>query len=610
MKRFVSLSLCFALLITAFSFLGITASAKMPDPSELNGYENLCLTYTFNTSRYDNGRHTVEDLRPYVAYYDEKGNIKDYFFDSYLFLPCVQRGPSGAPMHASSDNPTKAIDWTSFVKDTFADGYNVDALEAAFGNAKNALGDPDKKAGVFFTILYPTRTSTSFGVLDGKSLDFSKKEDRKYAIKWIIDEQLRLYNEAGYKNLELVGFYWLEEYLMNYSHTEEDKELFNYAADYLHSLGLKFIWIPWYKAYGYSFWDELGFDVACMQPNLFWMSNPDSERVADSIELSSQYGLSMEMEIDYNAFSSNDHFERYLTYLEDGMKYGAMDSVKMYYQGGKTGVYYAAATYSGARHRVVYDLTYKYAKGTLTQSDIDMARADLYGIKDIEWVSIGKTYTASQAHVGSGGDSEYQNISGKELTDGILASSELGTEWHSFHTTLTDSDGYMNVTVDLGEIRNDLKCFVAQFNNCDNYGIGYPGEIRISISENGTNFKLLCEPKLDTSGLYSFIKYECGPVRARYVKLSFINKKYNFVFCSEFLIGADKNASKKVIGDVDGNATVEAKDYYLCKRAALKTFKPDNACVERGDVNGNGVLDATDYALIKRHVLGTYKISE
>ena len=159
---------------------------------------------------------------PYTAYLDKNGNIKDFFFDSYLFLPCMDFGPSGARMHVDVNNPTKAIDWTTYVEDTFHKGANVDALEEAFGATKKALGDSEKKAGAFFTILYPCTSATNFGTLSGKQLNFSKMEDRKYAVKWIIDEQMKLFNERNYQNIELVGFYWLEEFVLS----NADKELF------------------------------------------------------------------------------------------------------------------------------------------------------------------------------------------------------------------------------------------------------------------------------------------------------------------------------------------------------------------------------------------------
>lgn len=376
MKK-ISFLLTVFLLCPFFMLSSLTVSAEMPKPSDLNGYENVCLTYTFDYYGNNLGRHEAKDLIPYAGYVDKNGNVTDYFFDSYLFLPCNTLGPSGAPMHASSEDPTVASDWIAYVDDTFAEGYNVDALESAFGTVKDALEDvSDKKAGVFFSILYPTKTSVSFGKLGGRELDFSVHEDRKYAIKWMIDEQVGRFAENNYKNLELVGFYWLEEYLMNCEFTDEDIELFNYASDYLHSLGLKFIWIPWYRAFGTDRREDLGIDVACMQPNMYFMANADYTRVKSSIDFSKKHGLSMEMEIDPRALFSEEYFNRYLQYLEDGMRLGAMDSVKMYYQDKKAAVYYTAHSGKNTYGRMIYDLTYKYAKGTLKSADIMIARGE------------------------------------------------------------------------------------------------------------------------------------------------------------------------------------------------------------------------------------------
>ena len=246
-------------------------------------------------------------------------------------------GPSGARMHLEAGNPTKAIDWTTYVDDTFYNNANVDALESAFGKTKAALGDTKSKAGVFFTLLYPSTEATNFGSLGGRNLNFSKLEDRQYAIKWMIDEQIKRFEQEGYKNLDLVGFYWLEEFTA----ASGDDKLLKYASDYLHSKGLKFIWIPWYKANGYEKWQSYGFDVACMQPNLMWLGYHDPKRVEDSVKLSEKYGLCMEMECDGRVYT-DEYFGRYLSYLEGGMNSSMMDAVKMYYQDGKTAVYYQA----------------------------------------------------------------------------------------------------------------------------------------------------------------------------------------------------------------------------------------------------------------------------
>ena len=546
MKKIISLTLAFLMLA---SLLCITpaAAAKVPTADDLCGYENVCLTYTFRYSSGDKGRHYESDLLPYTAYLDKDGNVKDFFFDSYLFLPCMDYGPSGARMHLDENNPTKAVDWIAYVDDTFAKGANVDALESAYGKTKTALGDTDSKAGVFFTLLYPGKRATSFGTLGGKSLNFSKMEDRKYAVKWMIDEQMARFEAAGYDHLDLVGFYWLEEYIA----AGDDKELLNYASDYLHSKGLKFIWIPWYQASGYQNWQSYGFDVACMQPNLMWMGYNDPARVESSIDLSEQYGLSMEMECD-GKVGTDEYFDRYLNYLEGGVNSSMMGAVKMYYQDGKTAVYYQACYSKEEQFRAVYDLTYKYAKKTLTKSDIDAVRPekedvgyeiiddiglDTLKAKGVDWISIGKEYSASQSFV-DGNGMAYQQVDGKELTDGILAAEELSTDWHAFHHSLTDRDGRFSVTVDLGEVRNDLTHFYAHFDNRLDYGIGAPTGIILSVSENGKHFRSLAKPEMIMDDTDSCIRFETEPVTARYVKMSFTITGGAFVFCSEFLVGA------------------------------------------------------------------------
>lgn len=547
MKKLVALTLFILTIATSLVYIGFSAAAaKVPTASDMGGYENLCLTYTFRYSASDNGRHYESDLLPYTAYLDKNGKIKDFFFDSYLFLPCMGYGPSGARMHLDEGNPSKAIDWTTYVDDTFAKGANVDALESAFGKTKAALNDTKTKAGVFFTLLYPGKGATSFGSLGGRSLNFSKLEDRKYAVKWMIDEQIARFEQRGYKNLELVGFYWLEEYIVD----NDDEQLLKYASDYLHSKGLKFIWIPWYKANGYQKWKTYGFDVACMQPNLMWLGYNDPTRVKTSVSLSEQYGLSMEMECD-GKVGTDEYFARYLNYLEGGLNSSMMNSVKMYYQDGKTAVYYKACYSKEAQYRMVYDLTYKYAKKTLTQADIDAVRPEQIvtdykyvddinrnGLKakDVDWISIGKSYTASKSYV-DGGKADYQKVSGKELTDGIIASEELSTDWHAYHHSLLDSDGKMSVTVDLGEVRNDITHIYAHFDNRMKYGIGTPIGITLSVSNDGRSFRTLTTPVLYMDSTDSCIKYEASPITARYVKMSFGPAGGNFVFCSEFLVG-------------------------------------------------------------------------
>ena len=66
----------------------------------------------------------------------------------------------------------------------------------------------------------------------------------------------------------------------------------------------------------------------------------------------------------------------------------------------------------------------------------------------------------------------------------------------------------------------------------------------------------------------------------------------------------------QLLGDVDGNGKIEAKDYLLLKRCCLKTTSLTDAQLNRSDVDGSGKIDAKDYMLLKRHCLKTYEIKQ
>ena len=119
MKKLLCLILLISMSVTVFSAFSVTADAAMAPKDAMDGYENLVLAYTHNSNRADYGRFAPDDFKPYVLYLDKNGKAQDYFFDSYLFLPCMSYGPSSARMHYDKANPTKAIDWTFYVEDTF-----------------------------------------------------------------------------------------------------------------------------------------------------------------------------------------------------------------------------------------------------------------------------------------------------------------------------------------------------------------------------------------------------------------------------------------------------------------------------------------------------------
>ena len=338
-------------------------------PGDLGGINNILLTYTCSYPEVRRGRHSVEDLLPYVGYYDRSGILRDTFFDSYLFLPCTSRAPSGAAMQAGNLIFT---DWQYYIDDQYASGSNIPALETAVEQVKKELGKDDYRVNVFLSILRPMKGQRSFGDIDGSGtvLDFAVHEHRVKAVKWIIDEQLKRFEDSGFKNLKLWGFYWYEESIDG--DDEEEMELLKFTTDYIRSLGYRSIWIPYYQAQGFNQWAQFGFDSACLQPNYMFNATASESRVYECAALAKMLGMCVEMEIDNRSLTQPEWRARYTAYLRGGVKTGYMkDGIKMYYQEASPGVFYHAYKSDDAKVRAIYDNTYLFSKNLLTEDIID-----------------------------------------------------------------------------------------------------------------------------------------------------------------------------------------------------------------------------------------------
>lgn len=329
-------------------------------PEDFLGVHNVLLSYHCQRSGYghsESGLITEEEYRPHVGYYNTDGELTDTFFDGYLYLPYTA--------YNYSDYARTLEGWKFYLDDIFYKNRNMDALNKEVGRTAAALSLPDYRCTVFTSVLYPWVTlsdgsANTFGDLDGdgKNDAFSSLENRKKAVKWMMDQEFDRFRAGGYENLTFGGFYWFEESIAVYS--TEEKELVTYAADYAHSLGVKFFWIPYYTASGFDRWDEYGFDVACMQPNYMFGQSGDPTVLKTNAELTKHYGMCVEIEM--NNINSDVDVSRYREYLEAGAKYGYMYGVKMYYQGGVPGAFYGAWASNNARRREVYDMTYLFAK--------------------------------------------------------------------------------------------------------------------------------------------------------------------------------------------------------------------------------------------------------
>ncbi|HBR30459.1 MAG TPA: hypothetical protein DD733_00085, partial [Clostridiales bacterium] len=337
---------------------------KYASPDKLSDVHDVILMYNardiseYESEEQNKGLITIDESLSYVAYRDTDGKIIDYMADSYLYLPF------GAFDHTTAEG------WHKYVENTFTQGYNLDALNTAVGMANEVLGNSDYKVKVFLSVLRPNLkydendNLITFGDIDGdgKNEDFTKLEDRVKCLKWEVDENLCLFNEGNYENLELVGFYWYEEQV-SYQDAHE-LDMIKFAVDYVHGIDYAVIWIPYYQASGFYDWYALGFDVACMQPNYFWKGF--GNYIAENAIITKALGMCVEFEVDNAALGSSFFRKNYKAYLKGGIEYGYMkDTIHMYYISGGYGALYDSYLSKNKSDRSIYDDTYKFMKGTL-----------------------------------------------------------------------------------------------------------------------------------------------------------------------------------------------------------------------------------------------------
>lgn len=160
--------------------------------------------------------------------------------------------------------------------------------------------------------MVPIGGQTDWGEIDGAAMDFNRSEDRKAAIRWFADRLTERFAAEGFANIDLYGFYWIDEDMVS------SRELLPEISPYVHSKGLKFIWIPYFKAPDHERWRELGFDIAYHQPNHFFQSEIPDERLDEAIDEALSYGMAMEFECDERAMSqSADGFAPRMTAYMD-----------------------------------------------------------------------------------------------------------------------------------------------------------------------------------------------------------------------------------------------------------------------------------------------------
>ena len=328
----VSLCGVLSLLIAGYEVSAQPAPGKYLPMTDIR---DLVLIYQGGSHRMD---YNAEQLRPYVVHEDRFGN-RDWLFDGFLFLE-FDSG-KGVSYHVRGSAPlARKEDWAWLVDRHFESGKGIAALDDCIAAAVRELGEPPFRHKVVIGIPAPPRGQKDWGELEGRKLDFSNEEDRIAACKWYADLLEERFRSSGFQHLELAGFYWLPEIL------RQSREVTRALGDYVRSKGLRFYWIPYYTAQGYSEWRDLGFDAAYLQPTYFWNRKIGDERVDRACELARTYGMGLEMEFDMRASVKSEECrrDRGMGYMSSFRRNGVYRSSAIAYYEGGGGVYYFTKT--------------------------------------------------------------------------------------------------------------------------------------------------------------------------------------------------------------------------------------------------------------------------
>jgi hypothetical protein len=247
-----------------------------------------------------------------VTHVDSAGLAQYWAFSGAIFLHLY--APSGRIFTTWIGGvPANGADWTEYLDSLFVPGAALSRLDSAVALGSAALGPLPEPFRVSIMIPYPDPGigSLEFG---GQVYDFGNAAGRGDAAAAYIQEVVRRFQAAGFAQLRLDGFYWLMEQA-----PAADVDVITRVAGDVHAAGLRFLWIPYYSAQGWTRWHELGFDAAWLQPNYFFELDLPESRLDSAAARAEQNGMGMEVEFDARLSVDSmycDRLQPYLTTLQ------------------------------------------------------------------------------------------------------------------------------------------------------------------------------------------------------------------------------------------------------------------------------------------------------
>ena len=353
--------------------------------TEIPSYTDLVLCYGGSTHR-SPYRWSADRFAPMVSYTDADGK-EQWLFDAFLCIE-FQMGSYSINLGQHLDSATRK-QWEELLD--YWLGYastGVGALEAAVEAAAQRLGPPPTKRKVVMVLPDPiiyeyydgSKSATDYwGEVNGRKMDFSDDRDRITVQKWYINEVRRRFDEAGYRYIELAGFYIVSEDLATPGdgwnpELKRWENVVPYVADYLHALNESVAWIPYNRAGGYKNWRNMHIDYAYMQPNRFWGEGLETKSWSQFFSDIKANGLGMEIEFDDAVLEKTAGSDAYRTRLREYFSQARANGVYgtkplAYYQGQDT--FYNLAHSNAATDRALFDELCEFVLNNPLRTDGD-----------------------------------------------------------------------------------------------------------------------------------------------------------------------------------------------------------------------------------------------
>lgn len=292
---------------------------------QAGGIVDLALIYQGGTTRID---WTQEQFASALSWTNPESGEEEWLFDGFLFLEIVQgEGYAFADGHA--EKPARRTEWEWYLDRLYKPGLSLSALDAATSATVARIGQPPRPRRVVLTILEPIHEQEDWGRIGERGMDFSKPEDRSAAAIWFMEQLESRWNQAGFKHLELAGFYMVAEGIRPH-----DVPMSQAIGEAVRERGYRFYWIPYWGAPGSADWKELGFDIAYQQPNHFFHLNVPDSHLGKAIAFARRHGMGMELEWDARAIrKKGDYLPRFHSYMDAYAEAGVWDdaAVAHYY---------------------------------------------------------------------------------------------------------------------------------------------------------------------------------------------------------------------------------------------------------------------------------------